>query len=187
MKFFILLIFLKVFLITNGAPRIRLLRVFCEISSKTIPQKPSCNIKTFKGQSYLSVRLNLSRTINDGLLNFACHHKKIDGFQKIIGIENVKICKIVSSMKTSSSNFSTGLNFNPLLVRVFEYIKTKADGNIFEACETVGNIFLNNLTFSGLPMLRIWPQGDYKADVLFHDKNDGKILNFTLLSRILQK
>jgi hypothetical protein len=155
---------------------LRLTRIICEVSGKTIQGQPICMIKTYNKISYFSIRFNASRATPNVKMDATDYRKNSDGYTKMLGFTDVEICKMYLNIKNSS---------NPFFKSVLEDTLNRLDGNVFELCSVKeGEIRINNYTYA---TSNIWPAGDYKANYLFHDEFDKKIFNFTTFQRLFRK
>jgi hypothetical protein len=179
LKFLILGIF-SYFIKTDTKMVTRLTGVVCEISRKTIPEQPTCFIKTYNTQTFLTIRFNITRNTPRLKLNYSDNFKNSDGYNKVFELNNLEICKMVQSSKSSSL-----LPFK----LVFEYFMENLNGNVLEICsKQEGEKFIENFNAKELgPLYASWPTGDYLTSHHFYDKNDQNVINVTVYTRLYQK
>jgi hypothetical protein len=60
------------------------------------------------------------------------------------------------------------------------------DGNVLEACSTLGDIKLSNISFQKSPIAMLLPAADYKTEVIFFDDDDANIINVTYLHSVMR-
>lgn len=178
MKLVIFLLFI-IFLSIESKFHCRLTRIVCEVSGKTIVQKPTCFIKTYNRQSYLTARLNVSRKIPNAKIDYKLFHKNSDGFRKILEFRNIEICKILRDVNAVVPY--------DIIKKVIDDVKNSMEGNLHEFCDIIGEVYVNNYTVIGLSSMEIIPAGDYCVKLLFHDEKDDKIGSSELSFRLLKK
>lgn len=176
----ILLLVMSLLLTYESKTLIRFTRIICEISRNTIPEQPTCFIKTHKKQSYFTIRFNLTRKTPNALLNYNSNRKNSDGYTRIVDLKNLEICKMIQSNKFS---------FTGIISLMFESSIKIIKGNAFEICtKKEGEKSIDNFTLSSLATLfEPMPAGEYLASHLLFDKNDENILNITLYYQLFKK
>lgn len=180
MKVSILIVFLfGYFLTCETTVFVRLTRVVCEISRKTIPQQPDCFMKTYNKQTHLTVRFNMTRHTPNLKLDFSYSFKNSDGYSKVLGWRNLKFCKLIENANSALGLFKT----------LFDRVLKNINGNALEMCTIQSGLkVLDNVTFSDFGVLyETWPMGDYLTSHYFYDKYDQNVLNVTLYSRVYRK
>jgi hypothetical protein len=150
--------------------------VVCEISSVTI-SKAICLIRIYKRQSYLTIQYNLTRKTPDCKLNLTISRKNADGFQTILDFKRLDICKFLQNIN------------NPLIPSLLKESLQfmKNTGNIFDACDIIGQVDIKNLTLKDMKIIEIFPPGHYQVLVKIFDEKDDKIGYVTVLSKVDKK
>lgn len=109
-------------------------------------------------------------------VTYTSERKNSDGFQKVVQIKDVEICKIFKDIKSAPI---------PFVGDFVTYLRTIAKGNYLDCCEgIVGKLAMINGTFANFSALNMYPQGDYKSIFHYFDNQDSNILNVTFLSHI---
>lgn len=152
--------------------------MICNASNKTIPQKPWCQIKNFKKQSYFTFKVNVSRNISNMKVDIEPSRKNSDGYRRVLEFKNLEICKILKGADLDSMLI-------PQTIKEFFYcVRKSMNGNILDACDIIGEIYLKNFTFSDFAVFDLFPPGDYKGKVLFHDDIDQEALTMIGFARL---
>jgi hypothetical protein len=152
--------------------------MFCTTSGKSLLSNLSCYFKTFKRNGYFSFRGTLMRQISNAKVSYSNARKNSDGYQKILGLENVEICKILNDVQSSS--------LVPFAKSFIEYIKSVSSGNFIDACNLTGEIYAYNITMANMSSFELFPAGEYMGTILYFDDLDSKILNITLQYRLIK-
>lgn len=174
MKFPLILVFLFGYFMTcESRLFMRITKINCEISRKTIPEQPTCFIKTYKKQSYITIKLNITRKVPNLLLSYNTSRKNSDGYTKFLELKDLEFCKIFRS-KT--------LSFDGIVGLIAESVIKLIDGNVFEVCtKKEGEKSVNNLTFTSiLSLFQAFPAGEYLNSLHFYDKNDENVATINL-------
>lgn len=66
-------------------------------------------------------------------------------------------------------------------------LRKSTAGKFFDICSKTGEFLANNITFTGSSVLSLWPEGDYRMSLHFHDDADEKIMNVTYTARFIHK
>lgn len=151
-----------------------LMRKFiCESSNKTL-RNVSCKYKLFKRDSYLTFRGTMMRKVPNLNLSFVIKRKNSDGYQTILDVKDIEICKLTNNVATS--NFS-------YINKFVDYIKTSfsSTGNWLNFCDFVGEIYFTNGTFSKLSLLEMFPEGDYSVSHIYFDEIDSQAINVSTM------
>lgn len=160
---------------------LRMTSINCYGGLKTVPQKHWCQIKNIKRQSFLTIKVNLSRPVENVKIDVQSFYKNSDGFKQILEFKNIEACNIIRS-----ANFDS-LLIPQMIKDIATFLKKSINGNIFDVCDKViGEIYFYNLSFNGLVMLNFFPSGEYKLNLLFHDGVDEKILTGVGYGRIIK-
>lgn len=174
---FFLICILSVHLISSQSKskktRVRLTRLICEASNKTVLQNMSCRIRTYKRETFLTIRATFLRKITKAKVTFESYRKNMEGFQRMIHLTDVEACKFIRNIGNTSM---------PFVQDFIDYVKSTAKGNYMSVCDTIGDVYLINATFDRLPMLNYFPEGEYKCNFLVFDELDNKIANITTVA-----
>lgn len=159
--------------------RVRMTKINCNGSLKTVPQKPWCQIKNIRKESYFTMKLNITRSVPNMNIDFGSYYKNSDGFRRVIEFKNIEACKIINNKGNIDS-----MLIPQMIKDLAKYLRDMIDGNIFDGCTTNGELNIKNLTFKDLTMLNIFPHGEYRIDLLFHDEIDDNVLTLSGYARL---
>lgn len=154
--------------------RYRVMKLNCESSNKTVLQ-PICTFRSIKRESYLTVRGNSIRKFPNAKLTYISRRKNSDGYQKVLEVKDIEVCKIVKNLADAPF---------PFIKDFVNYIKDNAGGNFLNGCNIIGEIFMVNGTMANFSAFEMFPQGDYMNNFHVFDDFDSKIFNATLTSHI---
>lgn len=168
-------IILLVLYVCESKFRFGLRRIFCVVTSnKTVYNNASCRFKTYSFNSYISFRITLKRRIPNCKVSFTLSRRNSDGYQKIIDLKDVEICKMIRNVEESP------LKFVRDVMLYYEHSFAPV-GNWLKFCELIGDIYYINGTYANLAAFELYPAGDYMSNYIFHDEIDSKAFNFTLM------
>lgn len=144
----------------------------CITSNKTIFNNCTCTFKTYKKQNFLSFRGTMHRRAPNMKFNTVTSRRNSDGYQPVLSFNNIEFCKMLQGADDTNAPYvSKFINF---------IIRNKSPASIMNMCNFIGNINLNNLTFSNMSVFEMYPEGDYIAHFHLFDKVDPNVLNLTL-------
>ncbi|CRL02572.1 CLUMA_CG016132, isoform A [Clunio marinus] len=170
-----LLIFFQLILSNDSKSSVYIDKVECGASLKTV-SKFNCNVKKFSRIPLLNFGYTLTRKTSNLMgYNVVFRQSSGDSFNKVLELKNIEVCKMI---KDASSQ--------PFLKDSIDYIR-KFNGNLFRTCEIEGEIFLTNITFGELSVVKYFPAGSYKTFVKVFDSKDANIYNLTLFSKLVHK
>lgn len=180
MQFVTSIFWVTTFLLTSSEGEskkihVRLTKMICEASNKTVLQNVSCRIRTNKRQSLLTIRATFLRKVKNAKVTFSSYRKYVDGFQRIIHVTNIEACNIIRNIENAPL---------PFIQDFFDQIKSSAKGNYLRVCDTIGEINMINATFDNFPMLNVLPSGEYLSNFFIFDELDNKIGNVSAISII---
>lgn len=176
MKFILICIFFGFSIVINNAKfHFRMVKIECSSSKVTIPTRPSCFIKTYQRQSFLTVCTNITRKLPNAKIDYYQYRKNSDGYQKIIEFKNMEICKMI--MNTDSTSV-------PLMKSLIDHIRKMSKGNFLDGCDLIGESCMYNFTVANFTLMELYPEGDYMTNILYYDQVDSNIFNLSLYSRI---
>lgn len=84
----------------------------------------------------------------------------------------IEVCKIQGGMEAI-----------PFISKIFNTLKSLS-GNLMDACTTIGQIKVYNVSLVNSTLTRLWPSGDFITNLRFFDDIDDNIVNLTYWSKI---
>lgn len=177
MKFSLILLIL-LFQLTVSKFNHRITKISCSVSGKSVLTNVSCHFKTFKKNGYVSFRGTLVRRIPNAKVDYCNTRKNSDGYQKILEIKDIEICKILKDVESSS--------IIPFVKTFIQYVKSVSTGNLLNACNMTGEVYGYNVTMSNMSSYEFFPKGEYMSSVYFYDDLDDKIINVTILYQLIK-
>lgn len=91
---------------------------------------------------------------------------------KIININNISYCNTADMMRG-----------NEFLNIIIAEIQKNPMGIFLDVCKRVGNFIAYNISFQDSPYLSMWPDFDYKVELVYHDPTDREVMNVTYWTR----
>ncbi|CRL00033.1 CLUMA_CG013321, isoform A [Clunio marinus] len=173
----------KLFILLQSAhllisiPYQRFTKIECQ-SSQISVSKFRCFLKSYKRNNpLLNVEYTLTRKVDKSKVDLRVqrYSSSEDNYNKIMGFENVELCKLLKG--------STNISF---LKEYIENLK-RFNGNVVSSCDRIGDFHISNVSYSGMNYLRLFPAGKYKNNLHFHDSDDSNIFNLTYVSIIFHK
>lgn len=157
----------------------RITRILCSTSGKTILKNVSCFFRTYKRNGYFTIRATLTRLVPNGKVSYLNSRKNSDGYQKVLGVKDVGICKILKDAESSNS-------LVPFAKVFINYIKSISNGNFINACNLTGDVYGYNLTMANMSSFELFPAGEYMGTIVYYDDLDSNIFNITLQFRLIK-
>lgn len=178
-RLFVALLFVQLAAISVSRFNHRITRVLCSTSGKSILKNISCNFRTFKRNGYFNIRATMTRLVPNAKASYLNSRKKSDGYQKVLGVKDVEICKILNNAASKNSL----VQFAKIFV---DYIKSISNGNFINACNMTGDIYGYNLTMANMSSFELFPAGEYMGTMIVYDDLDSNIFNITLQFRLIK-
>lgn len=136
---------------SESKTRVRYWKMVCKTSNKTVLNNISCQIKTYKRENYITIRATIIRKVlMSARVTAITYRKNSDGYQPILTLKDLEICKIIKHIEESPF---------PFVKDFIQYVKSVAKGNYMDACGMIGDVSLNNASFSKVPGLDLYPEG----------------------------
>lgn len=100
----------------------------------------------------------------------------MEKYDVIVSQKNVDWCKV--------SEFVSDNYFLKLFIKDFQ---TSNAGRLTQICGELGEFKVYNISFEDSAVIAIWPTGNYRGNLLFHDEDDRAIFNVTYFNRVIHK
>lgn len=136
----------------GAKPRFRIMKMICETSNKTVLRNISCRVRTYKRESFYTIRATLIRKIRNLKVTYSNYRKYIEGYQRLLHLKDIEACKIIKNIENASI---------PFIQSYFDHLKSNVKGNFLSACNMIGEVSMINGTFANLSALNFYPEGDY--------------------------
>lgn len=156
--------------------RFRIMQMICETSNKTVLRNISCRVRTFKRESFYTIRATLIRKVGNLKVTYSNYRKYIEGYQRLLHLKDIEACKIIRNIENASI---------PFIQSYFDHLKSNVRGNYLSACNMIrGEVSMINGTFANLTAVNFYPEGYYMGVYNLYDELDDKIANITFMSHI---
>jgi hypothetical protein len=165
-KYWFLITIISFILDVESKVPFKLTGITCETSYKTVPEKPVCFIKTLQREYYVNIRFNTTRKLPNLKLDFEILHANADGFRKIIEFKQINLCNHHVSTNSESSPLRN------VVKMVLDHIAISMNSNVLSACDSFGEFYVKNFTWTNKKIVGFFPSGDYKANLKFYDDLD---------------
>lgn len=177
----IVFVLINAILLSDAKFRYRILKFICETSNKTVLNNVSCTYKTYKGgrclANFRATIIRPAKSRLDMLVSLLLHRKNLDGFQKVLDIQNVEVCKLLKSIQQSPI---------PFVGEIMDYLKTGGafeKGNVLDFCDMVdGEINFFNGSLENFEIIEMFPAGSYLMKINFSDNFDDDVMRMSILS-----
>lgn len=153
----------------------RIRSVKCSTSGQTVIAH-YCRLRTFKRTSFYSLGLNLSRTVENVMINVLYERKsQFDKFENIIKLDNIEFCNILMN--------TTLIRYMPVIgSTIYHLIQF---GNVLDFCRATSKyIVMSNVTWDTYESLQLLPKGEYKFNYQWFDRKDEKLFFCQLYGNI---
>ncbi|CRL02573.1 CLUMA_CG015902, isoform A [Clunio marinus] len=141
-----LVIFFQLVVPNISAPQLRLNKIECNTSGKTV-SKYYCYLKSYKRNNPLmNVGYTFVRRV-DGVKADIQVQRQSSGekFNTVLNIENLEICKILKGSSTL-----------PFIKEYIEFVRNSST-NVLESCDRIGDFSISNLSYASLGMVKFFP------------------------------